>query len=654
MDSLLQIGLSNAVVATALALVAAFASFMWRRRPALVHGLWLLVLLKLLTPPLAWIPIPASIAATPKTPPPAEEVIPPPTPPPEEPTRDADIVESELASALDVYDPAVEPSSVPEQRDAEKAAPPPAPIAEKALALELPDWRPMLLSVWLAGSVGWFLLAGIRVARFSRLLRYATPAAGDLQHEADRLAGALGMKWCPMVQIVPGRLAPMIWGGSRTPRLLLPADLVSKLDRPALCTLIAHELAHIRRRDHHVRLLEFVALGLFWWHPVAWIARRAIREAEEQCCDAWVIAVLPESGRTYATALVETLDFLSAAPVAPPLACGIGQVSDLKRRLTMIMRGATPRALCWREVLAVLALASLLPLLPTLARAEPEESDAPKQPVKQEDVKKTFTFRFDDKSDDKPDAKKSGRRTGFTFQIDDTSPDIEAAKQELKKLEAELQQKLAEVREASQRLKVAAEKIHRVEIEKMREKSKELAKDLQEKVLKNKSIQIDGMDLAKDLTEKILKTMNVQADGKAVMQGRKMIIDVPLEIEITADGQTRVHRLDRSSSRPPAAQAVPPAPQVPPSPPVPGVRPAPAARAVPAPAAAVVEDERSTARSSSSSRKSDNRDADRRMEQLERRLDAVMRELERIRKDKSDSKKPSKRTSGQESESEDD
>ena len=58
--------------------------------------------------------------------------------------------------------------------------------------------------------------------------------------------------------------------------------------------------------------------GLFWWHPVVWWARRELREAEEQCCDAWVVWALPGAGRTYATALLECLDFLSPSLVPLP------------------------------------------------------------------------------------------------------------------------------------------------------------------------------------------------------------------------------------------------------------------------------------------------------------------------------------------------
>src|SRR6202022_2157966 len=84
-------------------------------------------------------------------------------------------------------------------------------------------------------------------------------------------------------------------------------------------TLLTHELAHLRRRDHWVRGLELVVTGLYWWHPIVWWARRELRQAEEECCDAWVVAALPRAAKAYAIALMETLDFLSEARPALPL-----------------------------------------------------------------------------------------------------------------------------------------------------------------------------------------------------------------------------------------------------------------------------------------------------------------------------------------------
>jgi len=113
---------------------------------------------------------------------------------------------------------------------------------------------------------------------------------------------------------------------------------------------------------------------------VVWYARRELREAEEQCCDAWVVSTLPGTGRTYASALLDTLDFLSTTQAAvPPLASGLGQIADLKRRLTMIMQGNTPRSLTWPGCLAIVALGLLiLPMLPSL-HGEPPDKEGPRE-----------------------------------------------------------------------------------------------------------------------------------------------------------------------------------------------------------------------------------------------------------------------------------
>ena len=239
-----------------------------------------------------------------------------------------------------------------------------------------------LCAVWLAGALAWYALALFRLRRFRRLLRHATPAPESLRQRTQRLAETLRLRRCPGVWLVPGRVAPMLWAAGGRPRILFPADLLQQIGVEQQNALLVHELAHLRRRDHWVRWLEFIAAGLYWWNPVLWFARRELREAEEQCCDAWVTSTLPGAGKTYATALLETLDFLSDAPPAMPLlASGVGRVVDLKRRLTMIMRGTTPRTLGWRGVAAVVGLgALLLPLLPAWVQAQ--------APAKAETVKK--------------------------------------------------------------------------------------------------------------------------------------------------------------------------------------------------------------------------------------------------------------------------
>jgi beta-lactamase regulating signal transducer with metallopeptidase domain len=412
-DAFLHIGLSNALVAAILAVVALMVGRLCRQRPALAHGLWLLVLLKLVTPPLldVQLPWPASPVAQPDSAPEpfasAPEDIPQAEPfavLPAEPLPVAD-------AALPLPDDVPVIVEEPEPAVAEPAAPsPPAG----------PLWPAVLLAVWAAGSLAWFVLALRRLLTFRRLLHHARPAPEALVGQVGELASRLGLRRAPEVWLVPGRIAPMLFALSR-PLLLLPGQLWQRLSPHQRETLLLHELAHLVRRDHWVRGLEMIVLGLYWWNPIAWLACRELREAEEQCCDAWVVWALPRAGRAYAEALVETLDFLSTpAPAVPVLASGVGQVADLKRRLTMIMSGK-PRFLTWRGGLLVCAVA-LLFLPARLVRGQ-EQSEPPVRDIKA---------------------------------LAEEPKDLAKARADLKRLERELEDKRAEVRAAQQKLQAAA------------------------------------------------------------------------------------------------------------------------------------------------------------------------------------------------------
>jgi beta-lactamase regulating signal transducer with metallopeptidase domain len=393
MHTLLEAGFSNALMAGALALTA-YGLGRFCRRPALTHALWLLVLVKLLTPPLVRVPIPwpepdsrhggSDLVA--QVEPPAVLVPAPFLAPPDPNGPEADMPAAVLPEALP--DP-----------PAEEVFPIPATAGAAAEEIVLPQkasgsqetggvggsvpWVVPLIVVWALGTVLWLALAAMRLGRFHTLLAHARPAPLELQTEADRLAGLLGLTRTPGVWLMPGVLSPMLWAVGRSSRLLLPAELLDRLRDDQRQALLVHELAHLRRRDHWVRWLELVVLALYWWLPVAWWARRELQEAEEECCDAWVVWALPHAAKAYAVALVETLDFLAEArPALPVAASGLGNLSSLRRRLTMIMRGNTPRALTRAGLLAVLGMGILLlPLVPSLAQPPATGNDPEEQQV---------------------------------------------------------------------------------------------------------------------------------------------------------------------------------------------------------------------------------------------------------------------------------
>jgi beta-lactamase regulating signal transducer with metallopeptidase domain len=369
------------------------------RRPAVVHGLWLLVLLKLVTPP--FVPLhlhrPERAAAV------SQDTVSEESPQ-EEPLMAGDQVPSRsdvhAEPAIQVgpkeetllpvgVAPDVEPNAaiVPQTQETADYGP---NQGEESLADSSPpqvSWQGLLVAPWFGGSCLWLALVGFRMYRFERLLRLAEPAPQSVQSQAQELATRLRLAHCPQVLMVQASISPLLTALVGRPRLLLPAALWARLNETQQATLLAHELAHWKRGDHWVRRLELLATALYWWHPVIWWARRQIREVEEACCDAWVVFLFPAAAQSYATALIETVAFLSQAPPAlAPAASGLGYVGSLRRRLTMIMRGTTPKALSAAGFLSLTAIALLvLPLLPTWAESDPQapavEAPAVGQPV---------------------------------------------------------------------------------------------------------------------------------------------------------------------------------------------------------------------------------------------------------------------------------
>jgi beta-lactamase regulating signal transducer with metallopeptidase domain len=244
--------------------------------------------------------------------------------------------------------------------------------------LNWPKWAwPSIAMIWLAGAVASLAVCIARILSFQRLLRFSVPGPRQMQERVDVLAKRVGMRTGPRVVLVSGLVCPMVWPAGKRAVVLVPSALWGRLDNHQRDTLLLHELAHLRRRDHWVRWFELIVTVLYWWNPICWWARHELREAEEQCCDAWVLWALPGSFKQYASALLEAVEFVSVRPSAPLLASGMGQFGDLRRRLTMLKQGEVARALSWSGLAAACgAGALLLSIAPTLAQST-EKTDKP-------------------------------------------------------------------------------------------------------------------------------------------------------------------------------------------------------------------------------------------------------------------------------------
>ena len=169
-------------------------------------------------------------------------------------------------------------------------------------------WLSSLVGMWVTGvglfaiwNVGGWLLV-------QRLRRQGTPLSSDVIQQKiaillERMQIGRAVKFLESMLVeVPVTI------GWLKPVVLLPVGLMTSLTPDQVESVIAHELAHIRRHDYLVNLLQTLTESLLFYHPVVWWLSHTIRVEREFCCDDEAIAA-SGNRNSYVTALaaVETL-----------------------------------------------------------------------------------------------------------------------------------------------------------------------------------------------------------------------------------------------------------------------------------------------------------------------------------------------------------
>jgi hypothetical protein len=302
MGSFLSNIVSNTAFAGALSLVALGVQRIGRS-PQLAHALLLLALIKLVTPPVFHVALPVSfgLSVSPvanrgspenrdglKTSVIAERRLPLKTSPPKPARRDGKPIPAARESAGGAAEMTAE--TIPPS--------PPGASTVPSLATERGrQWQVLLCAVWAGGVIVGVAVLFRRLGQFHRLLIEAVDGDATLIDDVRAFARRLGMRNCPSIRILDAHVPPLVFAAWRSPIFLIPARMLSGLDREQLHAVLVHELAHIRRRDHLTRWFEIFVRGIFWWHPLAWWASRQLRQVEEECCDAWVVWAMPNSRR---------------------------------------------------------------------------------------------------------------------------------------------------------------------------------------------------------------------------------------------------------------------------------------------------------------------------------------------------------------------
>ena len=225
------------------------------------------------------------------------------------------------------------------------------PLLAPASLQTLQALLPALVQGWACGVGLMSLRLGLGLAWVARLRRRALPAPAFWQARLDALARRLGLHRPVPLRLLDGLGSPLTVGCWR-PVVLLPAALLSRLPMPLLEALLAHELAHVRRWDYLVNLLQGLVEALLFFHPVVWWLSSRMRDEREQVADALAAQSLGDARRV-AQALAE-LAGLHDSP-APRLALQ-ARSGRLLQRIERLMT-PQPQATGWKLALPALLLA---------------------------------------------------------------------------------------------------------------------------------------------------------------------------------------------------------------------------------------------------------------------------------------------------------
>jgi HEAT repeat protein/beta-lactamase regulating signal transducer with metallopeptidase domain len=249
----------------------------------------------------------------------------------------------------------------------------PAPAAAAPAALNAPRLEPasLLFMGWVAVASALLLRLAIVRARVLTALGERTPVVDPmLRARLEGLCLDVGHPRPVSLTTATGLRSPVALGWSE---ICLPAQALLELDAAQQRSVLAHELAHLRRLDPVWLVLGSVLEQLFFFQPLNRLARARVQEVAEYLCDDWA-AARDGSGLAVARGLATVAGWLDGRDAGIPLAGMAEHPSQLLTRVQRLLQRGTAeveRLRAWHLLVAVTLLLVVILAAPGV-RAAPE------------------------------------------------------------------------------------------------------------------------------------------------------------------------------------------------------------------------------------------------------------------------------------------
>jgi len=235
--------------------------------------------------------------------------------------------------------------------------------------------------LWIAGAAIVLLRLAVGTWKVGRLAKKGDRVDdGEWLSLTQRLANRLGITR-PLTLLRGDKLAVPVTWGVVYPAVLLPHDSIEWPEARRRFVLV-HEMAHVKRFDALTQLVAQIAIAIFWFDPLIWLASHRMRVEREHACDDYVIRDGTKPS-LYAGELLEMVQSIgsprreSAAPAFAALA--MARRSEFEGRMLAILDSRQDRHTLNRKT-AIAATAALALLVLPLAALRPFER--PSEPIK--------------------------------------------------------------------------------------------------------------------------------------------------------------------------------------------------------------------------------------------------------------------------------
>ena len=276
-------------------------------------------------------------------------------------------------------------SHTPEQTQIEQARP-----SQSFFPVRLPaKWAIFLFAAWVLAV---FVMVGRVVLSYCYLRRLKRNCSPPSQHHQDRLK-----RWLAYARLNRSvRLSsseetsvPMVIGFMK-PVIVIPQALARELTEEEFEQVVLHEIAHVRRRDDWMKLVQKLIEAVLFFHPaVLWIGRRLNLEREIACDDS--VISLTGRARPYAACLIKLLEITSlrqssllapgAVTIKRQISSRVEMIVDKRRNATLILSKV---GLLVMLLAMALVVAEAARMSPVLALIQPVSSSSDNELLKDE------------------------------------------------------------------------------------------------------------------------------------------------------------------------------------------------------------------------------------------------------------------------------